>query len=250
MLMDLKPLKTLYPRKFASNEHIFSRINAGNRIFIGTACGEPQHLVQSLIEYVMVNPKSFVDAEVLHIWTLGVAPYANEKFLRNFRTNSFFIGDNTRDTVNKGLADYTPIFLSQVPGLLKSKRIPIDVALIQTSPPDDHGFVSLGVSVDIVKTAAESARLVIAQVNDEMPRVHGDTFIHVKDIDFIVPYNEPLLEYESSVPTEIAERIGKYVSLIVEDGDTIQVGYGSIPNAILSNLSNKKASGRPYGAFQ
>ncbi len=241
--MDLAQLRKLYPRKFASHEHIFDRISAGNRIFIGTACGEPQHLVQSLIEYVEANPKSFVDAEVLHIWTLGVAPYAAEKFLRNFRTNSFFIGDNTRETVNKGLADYTPIFLSQVPQLLKSKRIPIDVALVQTSPPDEHGFVSLGVSVDIVKTAVESAGLVIAQVNDQMPRVHGDTFIHVKDIDFIIPYSEPLLEYEPSVPTEIVERIGKYVSLIVEDGDTIQVGYGSIPNAILSNLSHKKGLG-------
>ncbi len=243
MTIGIEKLKKTYPEKFASNEVIFSHIHAGSRIFIGTACGEPQYLIQGLIGYVEANPKSFIDAEVLHIWTLGVAPYANEKFRRNFRTNSFFIGENTRDPVNKGIADYSPVFLSQVPGLLKRRIIPIDIALIQTSPPDDHGYVSLGVSVDIVKTAVEQARLVVAQINAYMPRVHGDTFIHVKDIDYIVPYSEPLLEYEDSVPTEIAERIGKHVALIVEDGDTIQVGYGSIPNAILSALSNKKDLG-------
>ena len=232
-----------YPEKFVSEKRVFGNIHAGDRIFIGTACGEPQYLVQALIRYVESNPKAFFDAEILHIWSLGVAPYTQEKFKHNFRHNSFFIGDNTREPVNKGLADYTPVFLSQVPRLLRRKSIPIDVALIQTSLPDDHGFVSLGVSVDIVKTAVENARLVIAQINIHMPRVHGDTFVNVKDIDFVVPYDEPLLEFESNMPGEIAERIGKHVARIVEDGDTIQVGYGSIPNAILSNLSSKKDLG-------
>lgn len=241
--MKLDKLKEQYPDKFISEKRIFGNIHAGDRIFIGTACGEPQYLVQALILYVESNPRAFFDAEVLHIWSLGVAPYAQEKFKHNFRHNSFFIGDNTREPVNKGLADYTPIFLSQVPRLLRRKSIPIDVALIQTSLPDNHGFVSLGVSVDIVKTAVENARIVIAQINTHMPRVHGDTFIHIKDINFIVPYNEFLLEFESNIPGEIAERIGKHVARIVEDGDTIQVGYGSIPNAILSNLSSKKNLG-------
>jgi len=241
--VKLDKLKEQYPDKFISEKRIFGNIHAGDRIFIGTACGEPQYLVQALILYVESNPRAFFDAEVLHIWSLGVAPYAQEKFKHNFRHNSFFIGDNTREPVNKGLADYTPIFLSQVPRLLRRKSIPIDVALIQTSLPDNHGFVSLGVSVDIVKTAVENARIVIAQINTHMPRVHGDTFIHIKDINFIVPYNEFLLEFESNIPGEIAERIGKHVARIVEDGDTIQVGYGSIPNAILSNLSSKKNLG-------
>ena len=241
--MQLEGIKTLFPEKFQSEKQIFGRINPGNRIFIGTACGEPQYLVKALIRYVESNPKAFFDTEVLHIWTLGVAPYTDEKFKYNFRHNSFFIGDNTRDAVNKGLADYTPIFLSQVPYLLKRKVIPIDVALIQTSYPDDHGFVSLGISVDIVKAAVENASLVIAQMNSAMPRVHGDTFIHLKDIDCILPYEEPLLEYETTVPGDIAERIGKHVARIVEDGDTIQVGYGSVPNAILANLSRKKNLG-------
>jgi acyl-CoA hydrolase/RimJ/RimL family protein N-acetyltransferase len=241
--MQLEGITNRFPEKFQSEKQIFGRINPGNRIFIGTACGEPQYLVKALIRYVESNPKAFFDTEVLHIWTLGVAPYTDEKFKYNFRHNSFFIGDNTRDAVNKGLADYTPIFLSQVPYLLKRKVIPIDVALIQTSYPDDHGFVSLGISVDIVKAAVENASLVIAQMNSAMPRVHGDTFIHLKDIDCILPYEEPLLEYETTVPGDIAERIGKHVARIVEDGDTIQVGYGSVPNAILANLSRKKNLG-------
>ncbi|HPD61201.1 MAG TPA: GNAT family N-acetyltransferase, partial [Thermodesulfobacteriota bacterium] len=188
-------------------------------------------------------PKAFFDTEIVQIWTLGVAPYADAKFTSNFRLNSFFIGKSTREPVNKGLADYTPIFLSEVPTLLYRGVLPIDVAIIQTSPPDKQGYMSLGVSVDIVKAATEMAALVITQVNFHMPRVHGDGFIHINEVDFIVPYDEPILEYETSPNTTITDRIGKYVSRLVRDGDTIQIGYGSIPNAILSNLSYKKHLG-------
>ncbi len=232
-----------YPEKFGSENAIFSHIHRGNRIFIGTGCGEPQYLVRALIRYVESHPTAFFDAEVFHVWTLGIAPYTDEKFKRNFRHNSFFIAKNTREAVNKGLADYTPIFLSNVPDLFDRGLVPIDVALIQTSLPDDHGYMSLGVSVDIVKAAAEKAALVIAQVNASMPRVHGDGFIHVKDVNFIVPYDEPILEYVSEADSEIAQQLGKYVSRLVRDGETIQVGYGSIPNAILSNLHDKKHLG-------
>jgi acyl-CoA hydrolase/ribosomal protein S18 acetylase RimI-like enzyme len=241
--MDIETLRALHPGKFLPDKHVFARIQAGNRIFIGTACGEPQYLVRALIAFVESNPKAFVETEILHIWTLGVAPYTSEKFQRNFRHNSFFIGDNTRSAVNRGLADYTPIFLSEVPRLLSQKVIPIDVALIQVSPPDAHGYVSLGVSLDIVKAAVENASVVVAQVNRFMPRVHGDTFVHLDEIDFIIPFDEPLLEYQEIVSTEIIERIGKHVAHIVEDGDTIQVGYGSIPNAILANLTGKSHLG-------
>ncbi len=241
--MKLDEMKGKYPEKFAAEEKIFSHIHRGDRIFIATGCGEPQYLVRALIHHVQSYPKAFFDAEVFHVWTLGVAPYTDEKFKANFRHNSFFVGDNTRDSVNKGVADYTPVFLSQVPELLHRKLIPVDVALIQTSPPDDHHYVSLGVSVDITKTAIENASLVVAQVNSNAPRVHGDTFTHVEEVDFIIPFDEPLLQYETKVPGEIAQRIGKYVARIVEDGDTIQVGYGSIPNAILANLRNKKHLG-------
>jgi acyl-CoA hydrolase/GNAT superfamily N-acetyltransferase len=236
-------IKALYPEKFPTEERIFSTIHPGNRIFIGTGCGEPQCLVKALINYVRSHPKAFFDAELLQVWTLGVAPYADEKFKDNFRHNSFFIGNNTRDAVNQGLADYTPVFLSQVPGLFRKKLVPVDVALIQTSLPDEHGFMSLGISVDIVKSAAENAALIIAQVNPRMPRVLGETFINIKDVGFIIFCDEPLLEYEDTVSDEISQKIGTYVARIVQDGDTIQVGYGSIPNAILSHLKNKEHLG-------
>ncbi len=232
-----------YPDKFVSADKAFDVIRRGDHLFIGTGCGEPQHLVGSLADYVHSHPKAFFDTEVLHVWTLGVAPYADEKLKQNFRHTSFFIGDNTREAVNQGLADYTPVFLSQVPGLLYRKFIPIDIALIQTSPPDNNGYMSLGVSVDITKAAVEMASTVIAQVNNLMPRVHGDTFIHMRDVDFLIPFDEPLLEYNPTAPDALVRQIGKYVARIVEDGDTIQVGYGSIPIAILSNLEDKKHLG-------
>ena len=241
--MSLDDWKRQFPVKFEPLEVIYNRIHRGDTIFIGSACAEPQHLVQELIRYVKSNPKAFFDAEVLHVRSLGVAPYATEKFKQNFRHNSFFIGDSTRDAINKGLADYTPIFLSQVPELFYRGLARIDIALIQTSLPDEHGYLSLGISVDIVKAAAEMAKLLVVQVNSHMPRVLGDTFIHVDDVDFIVPYDELILEYGPEADTEIAQNIGKYVSRLIEDGDTLQVGYGRIPNAVLSHLSDKKHLG-------
>jgi acyl-CoA hydrolase/GNAT superfamily N-acetyltransferase len=239
----LQEMAKRYPEKFESVNVIFGNIHPGSHIFIGTGCGEPQYLVRSLIDYVAAHPKAFFDTELLQVWALGVAPYADAKFKDNFRYNSFFIGNNTRDAVNRGLADYTPVFLSQVPGLFSRKLVPVDVALIQTSLPDEHGFMSLGVSVDIVKAAVDNASVVIAQVNAGMPRIHGDTFLNIRDVHFVLPHDEPLLEFEAVVSDEIAQRIGKYVARIVRDGDTIQVGYGSIPNAILSHLKGKKHLG-------
>ena len=236
-------IKREYPEKFAPEQAIFGHIHPGSRIFIGTACGEPQYLVRSLVEYVQSHPKALLDAEVFHVWTLGVAPYADEKFKDNFRLNSFFIGNNTRESVNKGLSDYTPVFLSAVPNLFSRGFVRIDVALIQTSLPDDHGYMSLGISVDIVKAAVDNASLVIAQVNSRMPRVHGESFLHVRDVDFMIAHDEPLLEYEAFIPDEITGRIGKNVGRLVQDGDVIQVGYGTIPNAILSHLQNKEHLG-------
>ena len=135
-------IKKVYPEKFLPEERIFSHIHRGNRIFIGTGCGEPQYLVRALIQHVESYPNAFFDAEVFHVWTLGIAPYTDEKFKRNFRHNSFFIANNTREAVNKGLADYTPIFLSNVPDLFYRGLVPIAVALIQTSPLDDHLMIT------------------------------------------------------------------------------------------------------------
>lgn len=240
---SLQKFESIYKEKFLSVDQIFQKIHLGDRIFISTACGEPQYLVNSMIKYVENNPKALLDSEVMHVWTLGLAPYADEKYKRNFRYNSFFIGNNAREAINKGLADYSPIFLSQIPDLFRKGMVSLDVALIQTSLPDEHGFVSLGVSVDIVKAATEISRMVVAQINKNMPRVHGDGFIHISELDYIVHYDEPLLEYQDELDTEVAKQIGKYVAKLVEDGDTIQVGYGSIPNAVLASLVNKKNLG-------
>jgi acyl-CoA hydrolase/GNAT superfamily N-acetyltransferase len=241
---NLSRLREEHLEKFATPEQAFAKtVHRGDRIFIGTACGKPQFLVNELVRYVEKNPKAIFDAEVLHVWSLGIAPYLREEFQRNFRHATFFISGMTRDAVNRGVADYTPIFLSQVPDLLYRGILPIDVALVQTSPPDRHGFMSLGISVDIVRAAVDRARHVVCQVNAEMPRTHGNSFLHVKDVDFLIPHDEPLLEYEIEAPDEIAHQIGRYVARLVEDGATIQVGYGRIPNAILANLRGKKHLG-------
>ncbi|MCX8118340.1 MAG: GNAT family N-acetyltransferase [Desulfobacterota bacterium] len=241
--MGLEKWKEKFPQKFLAEEFIFGHIHRGDRIFIGTGCGEPQHLVKALSQYVQKHPKSLTDAELLQVWTMGINPHADEIWKDVFRHNSFFISDPIREAVNQGAADYTPVFLSQVPSLFYRGLVPIDVALIQTSPPDDHGFMNLGVSVDIVKAAAEKARLVVAQVNPRMPRVHGDGFIHIEEVDFILPHEEPILEFVPEADTAIADQIGKYVARLIRDGDTIQIGYGAIPNAILTHLGQKRHLG-------
>ncbi len=223
---------------------IFAKVCPGDRIFISTGCGEPQYLVRKLIEYVESNPQAFFDTEILHVWTLGVAPYDNKKLKHNVRSNSFFISHHNRRAVNEGEADYTPIFLSEVPKLFRRRQVPVDVALVQVSAPDEHGYCSLGVSLDITRAAVESAELVIAQVNSQAPRVHGDTFIHLSKFDHLIVHDEPVLEYQPpELDLELAGKIGNYVAQIIEDGDTIQVGYGSVPNGILSSLSVKKHLG-------
>ena len=240
---DLDQLKAMYPGKFVPSDQAFTSIHRGDRIFIGTGCGYPQHLVDLLVGYTQAHPKAFFDAEVLHIWTLGVNPYLQDDVRRNFRLNSFFVSGPTRDSVNQGVADYTSIFLSQVPDLLTRGVIPIDVALVQTSMPDEHGYVSLGISVDIVRTAVDCARTVICQFNPAMPRTHGDSFLHMSDIDYAITHHEPLLEFLSKPSDEIADRIGAYVASLVEDGATIQVGYGRVPDAIVARLRDKKHLG-------
>ncbi|MCK9441078.1 MAG: GNAT family N-acetyltransferase [Methanothrix sp.] len=239
----LEDLKETWREKFATEEEIFGHIHAGDKIFIGTGCGEPQYLVSALVNYVGNNPKAFFGIEIIHVWTVGAAPYMDEKFRDNFRLDSFFISEGTRNAINRGAADYTPISLSAVPGLFRREILPIDVALIQTSPPDKHGYMSLGISVDIVKAATQKASLIVAQINTHMPRTQGDGFINIKDVDFIIPHDEPLLEYTVEDPGDSIKAIGKYVARIIEDESTLQVGYGIIPNAAVAYLGEKKHLG-------
>ncbi len=243
----LAELRERYPKKFAPEEEIFSHIHRGNRLFIGTGCGQPQYLVRALIKYVEAHPTAFFDVEVIHLWTIGIAPYTDKRFERNFRHTSFFVGESTREAVNAGLADYTPITLSQIPDLLRRGVIPVDVAMIQTSPPDEHGHVSLGINVDITRAAVARASTVIAQVNENMPRVHGDGFLNVEDLNFIVPYDEPLLQIKAKATDEVAEKIGKYVSHLVHDGDTIQVGIRADSGRRDRRLGRQEGPRRAFG---
>jgi acyl-CoA hydrolase/RimJ/RimL family protein N-acetyltransferase len=240
---DQARFKKSHPEKFASEETAFRRIHWGDRILIGSGCAEPQHLLKALTGYVKADPKAILDAEVFQIWAMGDAPYADETLQENFRHNSFFIGKNVRDAVNKGLADYTPAALSDIPDMLRRGLIPLDVALIQVTLPDEKGRMSLGVSVDIVKAAVESSDLVIAQVNRHMPWTHGDGIINIKDVDYLIPFDEPLLEYNAHVSKETAKKIQGYLSRLVHDGETIQAGYGGLINAALAGLSGKKNLG-------
>ncbi len=235
--MSTTDWRVKYAHKLKIATQALEVLQPGDRIFIGSACGTPQRLVRALAD------RPVEDVEVTHLLTLGVAPYAEEALAGKYRANSFFISANVRDAVQEGRADYTPIFLSEIPKLLRSGRLPIDVALIQVTPPDDHGFCSFGVSVDITKPAAEVAKHVIAEVNPRMPRTLGDSFIHISQIEALVENDVPIYEFITPGESEVARRIAKNVADLIPDGATIQVGYGGIPNALLFYLKDKKDLG-------
>jgi len=231
--------KEKYKNKIGTAVGAVKLIKPGNSIFIGTGCGQPQHLVNALVEY----SSHIYDAHIVHLLTMGAAPYADEKFREKFKMNSFFIADNVRDALQKGIGDYTPIFLSEIPSEFEAGRIPIDVALISVTPPDVNGLCSLGVSVDIVKSAAANARYVIAQVNSYMPRTFGDSFIHVDTIDMMVPFDENIIEIPIPESNETLRRIGQNIARLVENGSTIECGIGRIPQALADYLAYKKDLG-------
>jgi len=222
-----------------SAAHAVSRIRHGQRVFVGTGCAQPQELVQALVD----RSTELADIEIVHMLTLGEAPYADEELGENFRVNSFFIAENVRDVIQEGPGDYTPILASDIPRLFSSGELPLDAAFIQVTPPDERGMCSLGISVDIVKSAAENAGLVIAQVNPRMPRTRGDSSIHVHDMDVLVPVDAPLLEGVPPEPTEITRKICENVAALIEDGSTVGMGIGRIPQAVPEFLKGKKDLG-------
>lgn len=227
-----------YPDKVCTAEKALAAVRHGSRVFIGSGAGEPQSLVRALSSRADLD-----DTELIHIMTLGIAPYAEPKFGSKFRHNAFFIGNNVRQAVAECRADYTPIFLSEVPALFRQRRVVIDFALIQVSPPDKHGYCSYGVSTDIVKAAAESAKVVIAEVNENAPRSMGDCFIHVSDLAAMVPTAEPMLEAPQGSPDELSRAIGRHIADLVEDGATLQLGIGTIPDAVLHFLTDRRDLG-------
>ena len=221
-----------FKSKIVNASQAIRKVKRGERIFLGTGCGVPYHLVQELA----ANAGLMADNEIVHLLTLGDTPSSDPKFQNQFRHNTFFVSANIREAVSEGRADYTPMMLSDIPQLFRQKRMPLDVAMIQISPPDRNGYSSLGISVDITKSAAESADLVIAQVNERMPITHGDSFIDVRDIDFLVPFTEPLREFNADEIDETIDKIGGYVARLVENDSTLELGIGALPQSVCNNL--------------
>lgn len=216
-----------------------SKIKSGQHIYIHTAAAAPKPLIEALVQ----RANELSDITIYQMHTEGPAPYTNEEYQDTFTTNALFIGANCRKAVNEGLVNFIPCFLSEVPIMFRSGIIPLDVALIQVSPPDSKGFCSLGVSVDATRAAVEKSELVIAQVNPKMPRTHGDSFIHLSDIDDYVVIEHELPEHAPKSLTDVEQRIGEHIAGIIEDGATLQMGIGAIPDAVLSCLGNHKNLG-------
>jgi len=231
--------QTEYADKIQTAESALQSVRSGMRVYIQPGCAEPETLVEALLK----RAPSVQNVEVVHLLTMGNADYVKPEMEGHFRHNAMFIGGNVREAVNDGRADYTPMYLSEVEELFESGAMPLDVALIQVSPPDSHGFCSFGVGVDTTLTAARCARHVIAQVNDQMPRTYGDSFIHVSKIHVFVESSRPLCELPKTEITELHVAIAKNVASLIEDGAVLQTGIGGIPDAVLPFLMDRKDLG-------
>lgn len=214
-------------------------IKSGDRVFIHSVAAAPQQLIKAMT----ARAPELRNVEIVHLHTEGPAPYAAAELAKSFHVNAFFVGGNVRQALLEGHADYVPVFLSEVPNLFRRGILPLDVAMLHVSPPDKHGFCTLGVSIDVARAAAETAKCVIAQVNPRMPRTQGDALIHVNDIDAMVEVDEPLFEVPMPELSEADIAIGKHIAGIIEDGATMQMGIGSIPNAVLAALGDHKDLG-------
>jgi len=233
-------LKQYCPEKLVSPETAVRNIKNGSRVFVGTGCGEPQRLIKAMVENRLIQ-----DIVIYQMLSWTFAQYMDDDdFLDRFSLKLFFISYYMRQATFEGKIDYIPVYLSQIPELFSSKEIGLDVALIQVSPPDRFGFCSLGISVDITLSGMQNAKTVIAQVNPEMPRTWGDSLVHVDELDYLITHKEPLLEaLPQSKNQEVIKRIGHYIQQLVDDGATLQIGFGHLPDAVVSYLSDKKDLG-------
>ncbi|HEX2962343.1 MAG TPA: acetyl-CoA hydrolase/transferase C-terminal domain-containing protein [Ignavibacteriales bacterium] len=234
-----------YTSKLISADEAVKVIKSGDHIAIQPGCAVPMELVRAMVR----RKDELENVNIYHILTVGPVPYLDPGMEKHFRHTAFFIGGNSRQAVNEGRADFVPIFLSEVPLLFKNGVIKPDVALINVSPPDEHGFCSYGVDVGTIKTAAEKSKIIIAQVNKRMPRALGDCFIHINKIHYVVEYDEAIRELPQ-VDSDLNEdtlaiynNIGHYIADLIEDGSTLQMGIGAIPDAVLRFLKNKKDLG-------
>jgi acyl-CoA hydrolase len=226
--------------KYITAEQAVKKITSGDRVFLHGSAATPVHLIEALqARHAYLN-----DVELVSISTLGNLDFDDPKYQRSFFFNSLFVSANTRNIVNSDHGDYVPVFLSQIPQLFRKNILPIDVALIHVSPPDQHGFCTLGTSVDIALAAVQTSKYIIAQVNPRMPRTHGDGFIHVDRIDALVAVEAELPEVDySSNASAAVKSIGKNVASLIENGATLQMGIGNIPDQVLKNLTGHKDLG-------
>jgi acyl-CoA hydrolase len=230
--------KERFADRIRSIEDAMRLIKPGDRIVLGSCAGVPLTLVEQL-----GRARALSDNEIVHFLTLGAAPKVDDGYWKKFRHNAFYIGSHVREAVAQGRADYTPVSLSDIPDLFRSGSIRIDVALVSVSPPDKHGYCSFGVSNGIEKSVTDSARLIVAEVNEQMPRVLGACAIHATEIDVLVPTDRPLPEEPPKTPDDVARRIARKVATLVENGSTLQIGTGTIPNAVLQYLDHHKNLG-------
>jgi acetyl-CoA hydrolase len=230
-----------YKNKVVTAHEAVQAIHSGNRVFLTGNCSVPQTVLAALVE----RAHELHDVEICHALTTGSADYVSSEMEGHLRVNALFIGHNVRKAVQEGRADFSPVLLSEFPLLFKNGQLPLDVAMIHVSPPDEHGFCSFGVEVGLSKTPAESAKIIIAEVNDKMPRTLGDTFIHVRKIDYIVPvsYDLPELAMGGGDADDVIEEIAKYIADLIPDGATMQMGIGAIPDAVLKYLYDKNDLG-------
>lgn len=217
----------------------FEDIRPGESVFIASGCAEPQHLARAF----MKNYRKFLNVQVIHLLSMGSISFEDPELTDHIRLNSFFVGDQSREAVAMGQADYTPVFLSQLPEMLRSGQIKVDVALIQVSPPDSHGYCTLGISVETIRAAVECARYIVAQINPKMPRTRGDSAIHLDQIHAVLPYEENLIEWRPPPLDEESRKIGQYIAQLIDDGATLQIGIGKIGQALLPFLVEKKDLG-------
>lgn len=230
----------IYRRRVTTAEEAVKEVRSGDRVWIHPGCNTPKPLVDAMV----ARAPELENVEVAHILTLAKAPYADPGMEKHFRHRALFTGSNVRPAVNEGRADFVPIHLHEVPGLITSGRMPVDISLIHISPPDEHGFCSFGVGVDATKAAVENDRCTIALVNQQMPRTLGDSFVHVSKLNHVVEVDEPVLELPMAPEvSEVARAIGERIASLIEDGATLQMGIGEIPDAVLLYLKDKKHLG-------
>ena len=232
-------LEAIYRRKVTDADSALASIQSGNRVYLGGGAGVPKELINGLIR----RASDLRNVELTHILTFADAPYVEPQYQDAIRVNALFIGPNVRKAVHAGLADFTPVFLSEIPDLFRNGLLPIDVALISLSLPDEHGFCSFGVEVGTSKPAAESARTIVAEVNRQMPRTLGDSFIHVSRLHHIVEVDYPLPDAPQGGSSERHLRVGQHIAEMIPDGATLQMGIGSIPDAVLQNLGSHRDLG-------